>query len=295
MTTVAVIAHQRKTLGGGLTELRQVLAAEGFDNPIWYEIPKSRKAPKAVKRALRDGADLVFLWGGDGTVQRCVDAMAGSPATVAILPAGTANLLATNLGIPIDLKAAVDIGLRGARRRLDLGRLNGEHFGVMAGAGFDGVMMKKADGALKERLGQFAYVWTALRATKMKPRKVLIRVDNATWFRGRATCVLLGSMGTLNAGLVAFPNADPEDGLLEIGVVTAEGGAQWARVLSRLATGHADRSPLTRMTRGRRVDVTFDKPVTYELDGGARTPTKRLRAKVKPQAITVCVPHKEAS
>ena len=62
-----------------------------------------------------DGADLVFVWGGDGMVQRCVDALAGTEATVAILPAGTANLLATNLGIPKDIAEAVRIGLHGAR------------------------------------------------------------------------------------------------------------------------------------------------------------------------------------
>ena len=100
---VAVIAHRKKSIGGGLDELRKLIADEGFDDPIWHEVSKSRKARKRARRTLKDGADLVLVWGGDGMVQRCVDALAGSDAAVAVIPAGTANQLAGNLGIPTDL------------------------------------------------------------------------------------------------------------------------------------------------------------------------------------------------
>ena len=100
MTSVAVVAHSRKHLGGGLDSLRALLVAEGIDAPLWFEVNKSRKAPKRVREALEKGADRVLVWGGDGMVQRCIDVLAGSGATIGILPAGTANLFATNLGIP---------------------------------------------------------------------------------------------------------------------------------------------------------------------------------------------------
>jgi diacylglycerol kinase (ATP) len=290
MTSVAVIAHQKKTLGGGLPELRRLLCDRGFSEPIWYEVPKSRKAPAMARKAVEKGADLLLLWGGDGTVQRCIDEVAGSDVTVAVLPAGTANLLATNLGIPHDLTAAVDIALYGARRRLDVGAVNGERFAVMAGAGFDAIMMQEADGGLKDRFGRLAYVWTGARATQTSPVKMSLQVDGTSWFKGRATCLLLGNMGTLSGGLTAFPEARPDDGQLEIGVVTAEGPVEWARVLTRLATGHADRSKLVRSTRGRKVDVKLGRAMPYELDGGARPAKKRLRAKIEPGAITICVP-----
>ena len=134
MTTVAVVAHSRKSFGGGLPELREVLAREGFSDPLWYEVNKSRKAPMRARRALSEGAELVFVWGGDGMVQRCVDAVTGTDAALAILPAGTANLLATNLAIPADLTDAVRVGLHGEQRMIDTGTVNGEHFAVMAGA-----------------------------------------------------------------------------------------------------------------------------------------------------------------
>src|SRR2546429_5928386 len=124
---VAVVAHVKKSFGGGLGELRRLLADAGYENPLWYEVPKSAKAVKKARKARKKGADLVFVWGGDGMVQHCVDALAGTDVTLAILPAGTANLLAGNLGIPQDLPEAVRIGLYAARHQLALGKLNGEH------------------------------------------------------------------------------------------------------------------------------------------------------------------------
>src|SRR5687767_7291927 len=113
---IAVVAHRKKTMGGGLPELRRLITDEGVDDLLWYEVPKSRKARKKARTAVANGAELVFVWGGDGMVQRCADALAGSGATMAIVPAGTANLLAGNLGIPQDLTEAVRLGFHGARR-----------------------------------------------------------------------------------------------------------------------------------------------------------------------------------
>jgi len=288
---VAVIAHRKKTLGGGLAELRASLADYGIHAPLWHEMEKSREAPALARQAIADGAKLLFIWGGDGTVQRCLDAVAGQDVTLAIVPAGTANLLAVNLGIPNDVPSAVRIGLFGDRRVLDVGVLNGKRFGVMAGVGFDAHMMQIADGELKDRYGQLAYVWAAIRSTRIPSRTVTIDIDGSAWFRGRASGILLGQMGTLTGGLVAFPDASPDDGQLEVAVIMAERAIEWVRILVRLIVGHPERSTLTRTTRGSTVDITLDRSTPYELDGGARKPKKRLRASVETGAITVSVPN----
>ena len=163
MTTVAVVAHAKKNLGDGLGALRQLLVEQGVDRPLWYEVSKSKQAPQCAREALEAGADLIFVWGGDGTVQRCVDVVAGTGAAIAIVPAGTANLLARNLGVPVDLAGAVDVGLHGDRRCIDTGRINGERFAVMAGAGLDALMIDAADAGLKDRIGRAAYLWTGAR------------------------------------------------------------------------------------------------------------------------------------
>jgi diacylglycerol kinase family enzyme len=102
--------------------------------------------------------------------------------------------------------------------------------------------------------------------------------------------VLLGNVGTITGGIHAFDDAEPDDGWLDVGVSTATGAAEWARTLGRMVAGRSDRSPFVRMTRARRIDVKLASPMTYELDGGARTTAKRLRAKVVPHAVTVRVP-----
>jgi diacylglycerol kinase (ATP) len=295
VSSVAVVAHARKQLGGGLGELRELLARAGVSDPLWFEVRKSKQAPKKVRRALDEGADLVFVWGGDGTVQRSIDAVAGKDATIAILPAGTANLLATNLGIPKDLAAAVHIGLHGERKKLDVGVINDEHFAVMAGAGFDALMIRDADRGLKDRAGRLAYVFTGAKHLRTSRTRLRVRVDGEKWFDGDASCVLIGNVGKLFGGVTAFEHARPDDGRLELGVVTADGIWQWARALARTASGHADKSPFVQTTSGRAFDIRLRHPVPYELDGGEREPVKRLKVAVVPEAITVCVPTEPTS
>jgi diacylglycerol kinase (ATP) len=288
---VAVIAHSGKTFGGGLPELRRVLQAEGIDDPLWCEVPKSKKAPAQVRRALDEGVELVFAWGGDGMVQRCVDVLAGSTVSLAILPAGTANLFATNLGIPKDIEQAVGVGLRGERRSLDVGRFNGERFAVMAGAGFDAAMIRDAaDGGLKERVGRVAYVWTGSENLRSKPFRAEITVDGVAWYKGKASCILLGNVGKLFGGMEAFEDARPDDGKLDLAVVTAEGLLEWGRMIARTAVGTASPSPFAQTTKARSVKVKLNRKVLYELDGGDRTKVKAFKVKVEAGAITVCVP-----
>jgi diacylglycerol kinase (ATP) len=290
MSTVAVIAHSGKSLDGGLPALRKALERQGVADLLWYEVPKSRLAPKQLSRALEKGADLVFVWGGDGMVQRCVDVVAGSDATMAIVPAGTANLFASNLGIPKHIDAAVEVGLRGTRRKLDVGRMNGERFAVMAGVGFDARVIRDATTKMKHVLGRTAYVWAAAKNLRTKPFEAKIEVDGKGWYEGPASLVLFGNVGEAFAGVKAFDDAQPDDGLLEIGVGSADGVFQWGRTLARSATGHASKSPFVHVTKGRSVDVRLSRKILYELDGGDREKKKRFRVDIQPNAVTVCVP-----
>ena len=286
---VAVVAHAEKELDGGLPALRRALDAAGVDDPLWYEVPKAKKAPEQVERALDQGADLVFAWGGDGTVRRCIETMAGSKAKLAVLPAGTANLFARNLGIPLELEAAVHVGLHGQTRRLDIGRFKGEPFAVMAGAGFDAAMIRDAD-TLKERIGRAAYVWSGARNLREETFAARIEVDGVEWFAGDVSCILLGNLGELFGGVEVFPDARPDDGMLELGIVEGAGVARWARVLARTAAQEPSRSPFVRVTKATAVKVRLDRKVRYELDGGDRSKVKSFKVRVEPRALRVRVP-----
>ena len=286
---IAVVAHAEKTLGGGLQELRRVLADRGYPDPLWLEVPKAKKAPEQARRALDEGAEVVFVWGGDGMVRRCVGELAGSDACLAVIPAGTANLFATNLGIPKDIERAVSIGLGGRRRRYDVGRFAGERFAVMAGVGFDAQMIRDADN-LKDRIGRAAYVFSGSRHLRERPFKAAIDVDGVEWFSGPATCILVGNVGELFGGVEVFPDAVPDDGRLELGVCTADGVVQWARTLARTARGNPTASPFVRATKARAVKVRLDRKVLYELDGGDRKKVKSFKVKIEPGALSLCVP-----
>lgn len=290
MTTIAVIAHAGKSVEGGLPQLRRTLESQGITDPFWVEVPKSKKAPKQVKRLLEKGADHFFIWGGDGMAQRCIDSLAGTGTTIAIVPAGTANLLATNLGIPKDIVGAVETGLHGKPRVIDVARMNGECFAVMAGAGFDADMIDAADGALKERLGRAAYILTGTKSFRTPPFKAKITVDGSPWYNGPASCILAGNVGSLFAGVEVFADAKPDDGLLDLAVITAEGVAQWTRAVGRTMAGSPEKSPYFRITKAHNVRVKLDRKVLYELDGGSRTKVKSYRLDVDPGAISVQVP-----
>ena len=287
---VAVIAHAGKSIGGGLEELREVLEQAGVSDPLWSEVPKSRYAPKRVKKALKEGAETIFVWGGDGMVQRCVDTMAGSDARLAIIPAGTANLFASNLGIPDDIAEAVQVGLNGTERTLDVGKMNGERFAVMAGAGLDARMIKDADGGPKDRFGRLAYIWAASKNLRVEPFKARVEVNGDLWYKGDASCLLIGNVGALFGGVEAFESARPDDGELEVGITHAESLGQWARTIARTAVGSAGESPFVQVTKAKRIDVEFNRKVLYELDGGERDEVKRLKVKVEPEAIVLRVP-----
>lgn len=290
--TIAVVAHSKKILGGGLPELRAELKRRGED-VSWYEVTKGKMVPKAARAALADHPDLLLVWGGDGTVQRAVDVLARTPEPqppIGVIPAGTSNLFASNLDIPHDLAAALDIALAGERTVLDLGSVNGERFGVMAGVGFDALMIKGASRSMKNRLGRAAYVYTGAKNLRRAPIVTRIDIDGDAWFRGGVSCVLIANMGDLFGGITLFPDADPADGRLDVGVLQTEKLLDWIRFAGRALTGTVERSPFLATASARRVDIHLKPKMVFELDGGARRRTKRLKISVQPKAIIVCVP-----
>lgn len=291
---VGVVIHADKILDGGLEELRAALADLGQPDPPWYEVSKSKQAPKKVRKLVEDdGVDRVLMWGGDGTVRRAINTIVDEQldASIGILPAGTANLLANNLGIPLDLRGAVDVAVHGDPRPIDVGRMNGTYFAVMAGAGFDALMIQDADqGALKEKYGKVGYVVAGVKNRDVSPARVKISIDGDPWYHGDAACVIIANVGTILGGLQAFPDASPTDGRLDIGVVSARSATDWLRVLTSATLKRAEKSPLTKMATARKIEIRFDRTLPWEVDGGARDREKKFTVKCKPSAVRICQP-----
>ncbi len=287
---VSVVAHTDKSLGNGPSELLRALREAGVEDPDWREVDSGKKAGKEARHAIKAGAEVVFVWGGDGTVQHVADAAVGSDAAVAILPAGTANLLATHLHIPKDIDQCVAIGLGPNRRRIDLGVINGEHFAVMAGMGVDAMLMHHAKKGLKSRFGRLAYLRAGVEAIKMPHFEATIKVGGKTWLRAPASCVLIGNLGSLFGGITVFDHARDNDGRLELGVMTGEGTSAWARTLTRTFFGKPGLSPFLELTAGRKIVIKLDRPMPYEVDGSVREAEDRFQIGVAREALNVCIP-----
>ncbi len=251
-------------------------------------VPTTEDDPGAgqTRAAVDGGAEIVVACGGDGTVRACLDPLAGTDTALGIVPLGTGNLLASNLGIPAGLDAGGGVG-RGERRRIDLGRVNGEAFAVMAGSGFDALMIRDANDTLKSKVGTAAYVLSAAKNLKSDLVRTKVTVDGAVWFDGRTTMVLVGNFGTISGGLEVFPDAQPDDGVLDIAVMSASKLREWASIGWRLVRRRPQKVELARRTQGTDIVIEHRVARPYELDGEDREPTKRLEFTVEPQAITI--------
>jgi diacylglycerol kinase (ATP) len=291
MKNLGVLLHEGKSLGDGPDELRRGLIDAGFADVPWCGVAKSKQAPRRVRRLLDEGVERLIVWGGDGTVRRCIDTLVAENAKVelAILPAGTANLLAKALHIPIDLRGALDVALYGDVHSIDIGVANGVAFAAMAGTGFDAMMIRDAADA-KDRLGRLSYIRAGVRNLRTSRADVKVRVDGRDWFEGRVSCVLVGNIGRILGGIEVFPHARYDDGLLDVGVLTAHRRTDWLRVGARAVFGRIDGSPLVQMTQATRATIRLDRKMPWELDGGDQPPAKKFEVSILPGRQAICVP-----
>ena len=161
----------------------------------------------------------------------------------------------------------------------------------MAGVGFDALMIRRCrPGAQGRGSGEVPTSGRPPGTCASRGSDTRIIVDGTTWFHDDATCVLIGNVGTIIGGVTAFESARPDDGQLDVGVVTARGIGQWSRVWARVITKQPDKSPLVQRTTGTKINIELGHPLPYELDGGARPRTDALKVRIEPGALPVCTP-----
>jgi diacylglycerol kinase family enzyme len=143
--------------------VRRVMDDHGWDEPLWLETTPEDPGRGQAESAVSAGIGLVLACGGDGTVTACAEGITGTGIPLAIIPMGTGNLLARNIGLPMGLEEALAIALGGVQQPIDAGRVNGALLVVMAGLGLDAEMLSGTSEPLKKRLGWFAYAISAVR------------------------------------------------------------------------------------------------------------------------------------
>jgi YegS/Rv2252/BmrU family lipid kinase len=264
------------------------LAAQGWDEPMWLQTTVADPGSGQAADAADGGVDLVMAAGGDGTVTACAAGLAGRPVPLAILPTGTGNLLAMNLGVPLDLARAVEVALTGVDRKIDLGVANGRPFVAMAGLGLDAKMLRSTSEAAKKRFGYAAYVMAALRHIGDPPLRVAVRTDGGRPKKYSATGIIIGNVGWLHGGIRLLPDAQPDDGLLDAAVLTSQGLVSsivlGLRILLRRDGAQVVRGPF------RSLRIRVDREHLWELDGEVVGTTKELKVGIHDEKLLLRVP-----
>jgi diacylglycerol kinase (ATP) len=286
--------------------------ARGLPDPVVLTTTEQDPGTGMAQEALRLGAGVVLAAGGDGTVRAVAQGLAGSDVPLAVIPAGTGNLLARNLDLPDDPETAVRSALDGPRRRLDVGVLtplggpdrrpangsgtDGETgkepstFAVMAGIGLDAAMMADTPEGLKARVGWPAYLVGVVRALRRPAMTVELTVDDGPPRRQRVRMVLVGNVGRLQAGVELMPDARPDDGRLDLCVLAPRGVGGWLRALTSTVSGSPARrfGEPVQVIPVRRLTVRSTRPRPCQLDGDPIGDRSAFTIEVLPGALLIC-------
>jgi diacylglycerol kinase (ATP) len=315
--TAAVIYNPTKV---DLATLRSILTDEareaGWAEPSFFETSEDDVGQGMTAQALAEGADLIFAAGGDGTVRAVAEVVRGSGVPLALLPAGTGNLLARNLHLTLnDMPGSVRSAFVGVDRRIDIGvieieRADGsrdEHgFVVMAGMGIDAKMIKNTDDDVKEKAGWAAYVNAIVKSLRDPDELHLeFRLNEGPSTRRTVHTLILGNCGSLPANILLMPEAVIDDGLFDV-MMTRPGGAWgWVRVWAKVAwtNGVIRRTKAGRAVAGEHKNTTnlryetaksfearLTRPDEIELDGDAFGKAAAFTARIDPGALVIRVP-----
>jgi YegS/Rv2252/BmrU family lipid kinase len=276
-------------------KVTRALAVRGFDDPLWLETREDDAGHAMAKRAIEDQSDLVLVAGGDGTVRVVCAELAFTGIPVGVIPAGTGNLLARNLHIPLDLDEALERILDGRDRRIDLVKVHGDgldtdRFAVMAGLGLDAAIISDAPPQLKAQIGWTAYLVSAAKNINHPSVRLWITLDDEPPLERRARTIVVGNVGTLQANIALLPDARPDDGLIDVVVVAPRRVTQWPRLILRVATRQKKTDLYLERFTARKVEILASVDVQRQLDGDGIGPGRSLTAEVEPGSLVVRVP-----
>ncbi len=250
--------------------LRRFLDSKRNDHVTLAPTEKGGDASRLAAQAVADGYELIVAAGGDGTINEVINGIGTSGASLGILPFGTVNVFAQDLGIPRKTEEAWAVIERGRARSVDLAgaESNGKtrFFVQLAGVGFDARAVRVASWALKKKIGPLSYVWAGLKTLREKHASVKVRV-NATGFSASGVAVLVGNGRFYGGPFRLFPDARMDDGLLDVCVFEKGGYFDVLRygqgILRGVHTGFAD----VRYFQAKEFVCSAAQAVPFELDG----------------------------
>ncbi|MCX8497243.1 MAG: diacylglycerol kinase family lipid kinase [Akkermansiaceae bacterium] len=212
------------------------------------------------------GEPVVIAAGGDGTLNEVVNGLAGSGTLLGLLPAGTMNVFAREMGIPFDsLEQALEVIDRGLVREVDLFEANGSPFAQMAGVGLDAMVIEETTWESKKRLGPLAYLLAAVKVLGDRPPKLLVTCADGR--REEGIAVLAGNGSLYGGPFRVFRNANNHDSLLDVLVFKESGYRLVLDSLKGLALGGMDLVDSTSYFQAADFTVTCEHEVPVQVDG----------------------------
>lgn len=298
--------------------IQRFCEAKGLNRIRFYDTQLDKDGRVCALEALEDGADVVIAVGGDGTVHTVASAVSGTGHALGIIPIGTGNLFARNMGVPVDdIDAALTVATSHGSRLVDMGRLtlldhpeddHGHAFLIIAGIGFDAAMIDDTNPELKANISWLAYFVGGVKnlfAPKFRGTLTVTSADGSTHtiknldFR----TVMAGNCGQIPM-FSLMPAASYDDGLLDFEIIDTTGGILgWANlfgdVVHQTIIGKPEQNPLStnstiEQVQGVSAEITLEKPAKAQVDGDMLPETKHIRFSVDHRALIVRVPDASA-
>lgn len=298
---IALVLNPSKA--GADTVREQIAAAvrkAGLPDLQVYETTVEDPGQQMARDAIAAGADVVLAAGGDGTVRFVAEELAGSDATLGLIPLGTGNLLARNLRLPIDnLEACINTAIHGTTRDIDTIDLRMETTEgtslrhttlVIAGAGIDAEVMSDTRDDLKVRAGWLAYGEAGMRHLPGHRKEISISIDGGAPQRRKVRSVMIANCGELTAGMDFVPEARFDDGLLDVVMLSPRHVGDWIRIAAKTLTKSKTTIPVMETHQATRCRVILHEPMVAQLDGDSIGELRSVDARVRPDSLRIQVP-----
>ena len=312
---IAVIYYPGRV---NLTKLKNAVDAiadkKSFKATLWMKTDAKHTGAKQALDAIAKSVSHILVAGGDGTIREVLETVArnGSLIPVGVIPSGTGNVLARNLGVELSsINTQARRAIEGIAHPIDMGIARIIHqdgareeklFAVMAGLGLDAKIMMTTDPAKKRRLGWIAYVESGFKAIPLKYQRMSVQVDSRETTRVRVLTLLVGNVGWLPGRLSMMPDAAMDDGVLDVAAIGPYHFWQWIDLWSRVTIGHnvvrisrvgrklldatADVKTLENMA-GKKIRISPDEPVELQLDGDAVAVISEVEFETLPRAVMI--------
>jgi diacylglycerol kinase (ATP) len=263
-----------------------------------HQTERPGEATDLARQAMEHGLDGVFVVGGDGTINEIINGLAESPVALGVLPAGTGNAWAKELGLPtrsprhmLPLLDSVRALVPGTTRRIDLGKANGRYFLQWVGTGLDAEVTYAMEPRTRRqrRLGALAYIVAGVAtAVNMAGIRTRIWIDDERIYR-RSILIVISNSQLYGGKVRIATDARLDDGLLDVNVFSGTGFGSAIRATLGVITGLHARDPRHSFYRANTIRVEADKPMAIHVDGEPLGATP-LECIVVPRALSIMIP-----